>query len=240
MENGYGTGASLPRDLHQSRLRALCRELWSEGVSHPASRGAVADLATSAGRRRALDHRLPGGLFGEYPTKRQTWQTDRIDLKRHCKEHFQLHSHMDNPLGGTYADTELRIFLLQSRQPRVVLLKLGFSPGEQFSDALLRPDHYSIIIGNDQVAVSDDRASNRDRAAYERRSIFMRSRRGHSPAPYCKPRLADFPRVAHQAICDQPGDSRVLHFERHQAPNGRGARCVPPRDHQHSTWRWRR
>ena len=94
---------------------------------------------------------------------------------------------MDNPLGGTYADTELRIFLLQSRQPRVVLLKLGFSPGEQFIDALLRPDHYSIIIGNDQVAVSDDRASNRDRATYERRSIFIGSRWSHSPAPYCKP-----------------------------------------------------
>ena len=80
---------------------------------------------------------------------------------------------MDNPLGGTYADTELRIFLLQSRQPRVVLLKLGFSPGEQFIDALLRPDHYSIIIGNDQVAIADEGPSDRDRTADHRRTLFV-------------------------------------------------------------------
>ena len=66
---------------YQSRFCAPGRELWGERVSHPASGGTAADLATSTGRRHRLDHRLPGGRFREHALNRQTGQTDGVDLR---------------------------------------------------------------------------------------------------------------------------------------------------------------
>src|SRR6266496_1055484 len=43
--------------------------------------------------------------------------------------------------------------LLQPCKPGIVLLPLRFGFDQQGVDLLLRPDHYAVIVGNDQVAV---------------------------------------------------------------------------------------
>lgn len=74
-------------------------------------------------------------------------------------------------------------FFLQPRQSLVVLLKPGLGLREQFVEPFLWPDHDAVIISDDQVAVSDDRASDRDGATYERRSILPGCGQGRTSAP---------------------------------------------------------
>ena len=63
--------------------------------------------------------------------------------------------------------------LLQLRKPGIVLLPLGVGFDQQGINLLLRPHHYPVLIGDDQVAISDENPTDRDRAADYYRTPFV-------------------------------------------------------------------